>query len=326
MLCFRLMLLVSVGLSVLPVRGEDPHSLSFEAAGDRLFDFNTGAVKGTLRGNGQYQGISSLIDVATGKELARSAGIFSYYRALSTDHRWDGDARDWPMTAVLLPDGAVQIDWPAHEEHPFEMTATYRWASPTTLDLETVVRPQQAMSRFEIFLSSYFDLNFKAIAYAQPTRPAEGPAEFIMADVNPLVRGSYLAFPTSSQTAQMFFDRRWAPENGLVPWAVPRVLGAPLAIKRDVESDITFVLMSRPEDCFALSMSYNMEPPLDGIANHGSVYMSLLGKDIEAGESARAHVRMVVERDLSNERALEYYEQYAAQQHRVDPVGGSSHR
>ena len=319
MLCIRLILLVGVTLSSLSAWGEEPHSLSFEAVGDRLFDFNTGTVKGTLRANGKYQGISSLIDVATGKQLTRSAGIFSYYRALSTDQRWGGDARDWPMTAVLLSDGAVQIDWPAHEDHPFEMTATYRWTSPTTLDLETVVRVQQSMPRFEIFLSSYFDLNFKAIAYAQPMRPADGPAEFVMADVNPLVRGSYLAFPSSSQTAQMFFDRRWAPENGLVPWALTSVLGVPLAIKRDVDSDITFALMSRAEDCFALSMSYNMEPPLDDIANHGSVYMSLLGKDIEAGASERAQLRLVVERNLSNQGALKLYEQYAAQ--RRDQVG-----
>lgn len=312
MLHLRLLLL-GLGVIAIPARGDDSRSLSFVSVGDRLFDFNTGVVKGTLRANGKYQGISSLIDVETGKELTRSAGIFSYYRVLSTDTRWGDAARDWPMTAALLPDGGVRIDWPAHEEHPFEMTAIYHWISPTTLDLETIVKPQRSMLRFEVFLSSYFDLDFKAIAYAKPTRPEDDPAEFILADVNPLVRGSYLAFPTSSQTAQMFFDRRWAPENGLVPWAVTRVLGAPMAIKRDTESDITFLLMSRVEDCFALSMSYNMDPP-DGIANHGSVYMSLIGKDIEAGESMRAHVRLVVERNLSNQRAVELHEQYTQEQ------------
>ncbi len=61
-----------------------------------------------------------------------------------------------------------------------------------------------------------------------------------------------------------------------------------------------------------MSMSYNMDPP-DNIANHGSVYMSLLGKNIEAGASERAHVRLVVERNLSNQLAVELYEQYAAQ-------------
>ncbi|MBI2480537.1 MAG: hypothetical protein HYV60_18495 [Planctomycetia bacterium] len=313
MLYLRLTLLVCMWIITLPIWGEEPRSLSFTAVGDRLFDFDTGVVRGQLRANGKYQGISSLIDVETGKELTRSAGIFSYYRVLSTDRRWGDAARDWPMTATLLPEGAVRIDWPAADDHPFEMTATYRWISPTTLDLETIVRPRQSMPRFEVFLSSYFDLNFKALAYAKPMRPVDGPAEFIMADVNPLVRGSYLAFPTDQQAAQMFFDRRWAPENGLVPWAVTGVLGAPLALKRDVDSDITFLLMSRPTDCFGLSMSYNMDPP-DGIANHGSVYMSLFGTDIAEGESERAHVRLVVERQLSNQRAVELYERYTREQ------------
>jgi hypothetical protein len=169
------------------------------------------------------------------------------------------------------------------------------------------------MPRFEIFLSSYFDLNFKALAYARPMRPVDTSTEFVMADVNPLVQGSYLAFPIDRRAAQMFFDRRWAPENGLVPWAVTRVLGAPIAMKRDVESNITFLLMSRPEDCFALSMSYNMGPP-DGIAGHGSVYMSLFGRDIEAGASERARVRLVVERNVSNQRAVELYKQYTNEQ------------
>jgi len=42
--------------------------------------------------------------------------------------------------------------------------------------------------------------------------------------------------------------------------------------------------------------------------------MSLFGKDIEAGESMRAAVRRVVERNLSNQRAVELHEQYTQEQ------------
>ena len=52
-----------------------------------------------------------------------------------------------------------------------------------------------------------------------------------------------------------------------------------------------------------------MHPP-DGIANHGSVYMSLFGQDLAAGASARAHVRLVVQHKLADQRAVELYEQY----------------
>jgi len=313
MTTMRFILLVLLNLIPYPALADGSGSLNFSDAGDRLFDFDTGVVKGRLRANGKYQGISSLVDVKTGRELTRSAGIFSYYRVLSTDQRWGHAARDWPMTAKLLADGSVQIDWPAKEDHPLEITAVYRWKSPTTLDLETVVRPQRSMPRFEMFLSSYFDLGFKAIAYVKPMRPVDAAPEFLMADVNPLVRGNYLAFPKDRQAGQMFFDRRWAPENGLVSWAVAQVLGAPIAIKRDIRDGITFLLMSRPEDCFALSMSYNMDPP-DAVASHSSVYMSLFGRDIQAGASERACVRLVVDRNLSNKRAVELYEQYKNEQ------------
>ena len=313
MMHLRWILLAAVGFAPLAALAGDLPPLGFKPAGDRLFDFDTGAVRGRLRGNGKNQGISSFVDVKTGRELTRSAGIFSFYRVFSTDRRWGHAARDWPMTARLLADGAVEINWPAREDHPLEITATYRWRSPTTLDLDTVVRPQRAMPRFELFLSSYFDLKFKAFVYAKPMRPPEAKPAFIAADVNPLVRGSYLAFPIDRQAAQMFFDRRWAPENGFVPWSVTRMLGAPIALKRDAESDITLLVMARPEDCFAVDVSYNMDPP-DGIAGHGSVYLSLFGRDIDAGKSERAHVRLVVERNLSDQRAIELYEQYVKEQ------------
>lgn len=287
-------------------------NLGFQPAGDRLFDFNTGVVKGQLRGNGQYQGISSFVDLKTGKELTRSAGIFSYYRILSQDKRWGKAARDWPMTAQLLPDGAVRIDWIPQEDHPLAMTAIYRWASPTTLDLETLVQPKVEMPKFEVFLSSYFDLSLQAYPYVQPLRPQAEKPTFMAAECSALVKGSYLAFPIDRQSAQMFFDRRWAPEHGYVPFSVSRMLEVPMVVKRDDAKTIGILLMSRPGDCFGMSMSYHLDPP-DGIAGHGSIYISLFGKDLAAGQSARACVRLVIEHSLTDERAVELYREYVQQ-------------
>ena len=309
----RLALLCALGIGMGgPLALAGAPDLKFERAGDRIFAFDTGVVKGRLRANGKYQGISSFVDVETGKELTRSAGIFSYYRVLSIDRRWGHAARDWPMTGTLLPDGAIRIDWPPQEDHPLEIKAVYRWRSPVILDLLTTVRPKVTMPGFELFLSSYFGTPFKAYVYTKPARPPEAKPEFIPVDVNPLVRDSYLAFPTNRRAARMFFDDRWAPANGFVPWSVTRMLAAPIGMKRDPGSGITFLLMSRPEDCFAINMSYNMDPP-DGVASHSSVYMSLFGKDLKAGEPAHAHVRLVVGRNLSDERAVELYEEYISE-------------
>ena len=57
-------------------------------------------------------------------------------------------------------------------------------------------------------------------------------------------------------------------------------------------------------------MPYNKTPP-DGIANHGSVYLCLFGRDLAPGEAVKARCRMVVKRDFSDAAAIELYRQYS---------------
>ncbi len=103
------------------------------------YTFDTGVLRGTLRQGGKSLGLAPLIHVPTGARLDRSMGILSFYRVFTTGQRYGAGAWDWPSTAKLLPDGAVQVTWPAAAERPFEMTALYRWKDPQTIDLETTV-------------------------------------------------------------------------------------------------------------------------------------------------------------------------------------------
>jgi len=96
-----------------------------------------------------------------------------------------------------------------------------------------------------------------------------------------------------------------------VQWSVTRWLAAPLAMRREEKSGVAAVLMSPPEDCFAVATPYNRTPP-DGVAGHQSIYLSLFGRDVKAGETARAHSRLVVGR-LSDQQAVEQYETYLAE-------------
>jgi len=286
--------------------------LALRPAGNGLFAFDTGALKGTLRADGKSQGILPLVDVKTGANLAHSVGIFSYYRLFSTGKRYGDAARNWPTTSQLLPDGAVQVHWPAHETHPLEMDAIFRWKSPSTLDLETIVKPGVDMPRFEVFLSSYFAPSFRSLVYAKPARYGGGKPGFLAADVNPLVIGTYLAFPRDLAAAQIVFDGRWELGHNPVQWSVTRYLAAPLAMRRDEKADLACVMMSRPEDCFAILTPYNMTPP-DGVAGHGSLYFSLFGRDLKAGETAAARVRLVIDRGITDEQAVELCRQFVAE-------------
>lgn len=292
----------------------EPGALAFKPGEPGHWTFDTGVLRGKIRAEGRYKGIIELVDKESNTEVAHGGnlpGLFSYYRVFSTDARHGDAARDWPTTAKLLADGALEVVWAPAPDHPLDMTAVYRWVRADTLDVETVARPQQDMPHFEVFLSSYFSPGFDALVYVKPNKFGGGQPGFLRADVNPLVEGTYLMFPRDREAAQMIFDRRWEFPPNPVQWSVTRWLAAPLAMRREEKSGVAAVLMSPPEDCFAVATPYNRTPP-DGVAGHQSIYLSLFGRDVKAGETARAHSRLVVGR-LSDQQAVEQYETYLAE-------------
>jgi hypothetical protein len=302
---FSLLLFVSVSLA-------GPPRLAFESAGPGHYGFDTGAVRGKIRTSGGSQGILELVHAASGVAVAQGGGlpgIFSYYRVFSTDTRYGDAVRDWPTKTRLLPDGALEVLWPPAEKHPVEITAVFRWRHPEVLDLQTVVRPQKEMPGFEVFLSSYFPAGFRALVYVKPNMFSRGKPEFLAADVNGLVDGSYLMFPRDRHAAQSVFDRRWEFPPNPVQWSVTRQLAAPMAMRRDDKSGVAAILMSPPEDCFAVATPYNKTPP-DDVAAHQSLYLSLFGRDVRAGQTARADARLVVGRGLSDGEVVKLYEEY----------------
>jgi len=108
------------------------------------------------------------------------------------------------------------------------------------------------------------------------------------------------------------YDRRWEIPPSPVTWAFTRYLAAPIALRRHAESRITVALMAPPQDCFAISTPYNQQPP-DNVAGHSSLYLSLFGRDLAAGETARAHCRLVIAKDLDDQQIVERYAKYVAE-------------
>ncbi len=281
------------------------------------FAFDTGVVRGKLRADGKSQGMPTFVDAKTGKELAHGGGnpgLLSYYRLLSREKRW-GDpkkhdtCRGWPQEASRLQDGSVRIVWPPADDHPVKMIATYRWSSPTTIDLVTELTPQIDFPESEVFLSNYFHSDFQSYIYVKPPRHGRGEPHFLHPVGSDLVVGTYLAFPRDLRGVRMFYDGRWEQGHNPVQWTAPRYYAAPLSLMRDEATGITFVLMARPEECFSVEMPYNLTPP-DGVAGHHSIYYSLFGQDLAAGETAQARMRLIVDRKISNERALELYQAF----------------
>lgn len=296
----------------LPIQGQST-KLAFSPVADGYSTFDTGVLRGKMKLDGKYQGIASIVYGPTGMELAKAPGLLSYYRIFSTDTRYGHAARDWPLSTKILDEGALEVHFPPGEDHPLDLTGIFRWAAPDTLDLETIVCPQVPMPNMEVFLSSYVVPGFDALVYVKPNRFTKGkPPSFLRADWNELFDGNYLVFPRDREAMLLVFDRRWEIPPNPVTWAFARYLAEPVALRRHAESGLTVAWMSPPADCFAVMTPYNKQPP-DNVAGHSSIYLSFFGKDVAAGQTVRAHCRVVIGKDLGDEAIVDRYQKYLAE-------------
>ncbi len=304
---WRCILPVVLALAVSATRADSPQ-LAFRPAGNGLFEFDTGVLKGRLKLDGKSQGLYPLVHVPSGTELVHPPGVFSFYRVLTTNHRYGKGARDWPTVPKLLPDGAVEVYWPSAEGHPLEMTGVYRWTDPVTLDLEITVTPERHMPRFELFLSSYFTKGFLASVYLEDNGNDEAKSRLVSVNRRPGTPGGYVMFPRDEAAVEMIRDGRWQIPPNPVDWAIERWLAAPLVLRRDTAHGLTALMMCPREDCFAVSSPWN--PASADAGGYRSLYLSLFGRDLPAGQTARARCRLIIAKDLSDAQAVRRNEDY----------------
>lgn len=259
--------------------------LAFTSAEKGGYAFDTGVLRGQLRLAGKALGLSSVVHVPSGVRLDGAFGILSFYRVFTTNKRYGSAAWDWPSESKLLPDGAVQITWPQAQERPFQMLAVYRWKDGATLDLETIVKPQTDLGNFELFLASYFQKVFPSPYVCVAANPqAEGKPGFLLASKS---FGDWQMFPRDKDVLRIVQDGRWQKEPNPVNWVIMPQLAAPICLRRGAATDLVVALMAPSEDCFAIATPYEGE-------GHYSLYLSLFGRDIKAGQTAKARSRLVV--------------------------------
>jgi hypothetical protein len=274
--------------------------LAFSASGTNEFAFDTGILKGKLRAGGKSRGLSSVVHLPTGATLDSSMGLFGHYRVFSANKRYGTAAWDWPSDATLRPDGSVEVRWPSADDRPFELRAVYRWAAPNILDLETSVLAKTNLAKFESFLGSYFAEGFtNSCVYVRSNSQSWLKAADRSA-------GIWQAFPRNDQAVSIIQDGRWTFPPSPVDWAVGPRLAKPLGIRRCPANDLRVLVMSLPQDCFAVLTPFETEP-------HRSMYLSLFGKDLKASETARARARLVIGTNLSGEAIDELYSAYLRQ-------------
>ena len=283
---------------------ETSSKLAFTSDGNGGYKFDTGVLRGTLCANGKPQGLTSVTYIPSEARLDRGTGILGYYRVFTTKKRYGTAAWEWPGTTKLLPDGTVRVSWPAAADRPFDMNAVYRWKDPQRLDVETTVKAQKDLSNFESFVASYFDPAFPSpFAYVNESPKAQGMPGLLLAEKS---SGDWQIFPRDADSLPIIEDGRWSIEPNPLKWAIMPELEGTIALRRAAKGLVVMV-MAPEGDCFAVAT------PCEG-ETHYSLYLSLFGRDIKAGETAKARTRFMVANKASDEQIITMYRQY-----RVEP-------
>jgi len=279
----------------------DQGKLAFTSKKDGGYEFDTGILRGGLRLAGKGLGLTSAVHIPTGTTLSGTYGILSYYRVFTTNKRYGTAAWGWPGTSKLLPDGAVQVTWPEADDRPFEIVAIYRFRDGSTLDVETIVKANEDLSKFEVFLASYFHESFPLTkVLVTPDPKTVGMRTFLTAKKS---FGNWQMFPRNYDVLSIIRDGRWQKQPNPVDWKIMSPMAKPIALRRGDKAAPTAILMAPPDDCFAISTPYEGE-------GHYSTYFSLFGRDIKAGQMARARLRLVVIDAVTNREILNLYEKY----------------
>lgn len=275
--------------------------LRFHPAGAE-FQFDTGVLRGTLRAGGKSGGLTSVVHIPSGTTISGKSGLFGHYRLFTSNHRF-GREGAWSLDseAKLRGDGSVEAHWSLSDDLPFEMWVVYRWSGPATLDAETRVRPRVDLAGFESFLASYFAQPFTAsMAYVKkPAGEGHGPGFMAAAESS----GQWQMFPRDPAAIGLIQDGRWKYPLNPVDWAIMPELAQPIGVRSSGESNVTAVLMAPASDCFAVSTPFQTD-------NHRSLYLSLFGRDIKAGETVRARARLVIGVGLKDKEILQAYKTY----------------
>lgn len=277
----------------------DRSRLRFTPAGTGEFTFDTGLLSGKLRAEGKSVGLLPVVHIPSGATLTRSMGFAGHYRVFSTNKRYGPGAWYWPSEAKLAGDGSVETHWSADAERPFDMWAVYRWVAPGTLDVETRVLSSTDILDFEVFEAQYFSEGFsESLVYARGG--PEGKPAFIPAEQS---AGVWQMFPRDGEAVKMIRDGRWKIPPSPVDWVIRPVLEQPVGIRRHRGSGLAIVMMAPPEDCFAVSTPHQAE-------GHYSMYFSLFGRTLKAGEPARARVRIMLMTAPTDKEVLDAYKAY----------------
>lgn len=302
-------------------------SLKFEKNSYGSYSVDTGEMKGTLRDKqgtrwGPSRGFRSVVHTPTNVQISRNRGWLGHYRFLTTDNRLNPDGWDWDSKTQLLDDGTVQAKWMADKEHPFDMTAIYRFVTPSIMEVETEITAKEKLEKFQLVQSSYFGNSFNESRVYTSVDGVSVP-EFVevlkLSDAEVAKREkvgkrheraqmrkdykSWYMFPSNNDAWETVMDGRWNYGPYPLGWIKMSNYAEPLALRKHDKKNLYTLTMANPDVIDTLGIPHTNEP-------HRSNYFVFFGDDIQAGQTVKALLRIVIDENITKEKALDYYKTF----------------
>lgn len=258
--------------------------------------FETEELSGFIQPEGARHGVKQLLHKPTGIQVVHPKYDVLNLFLLFSMNLCMGSAREKARTVQAAGD-AIEVRWPPTDDHRVELVAQYRVQEPNAIDLTITLRPQWPYRAYELFLSNYFDPSMRPHVYVQGSAYADPPnqPQWIAPAVNEVYLGTGLVFPRDLKAKVLY---QWNPQ---------RFYEKPVVFQADPERRVAAVLMSRPEDCFAVVTGYHSQNPNDPFAAQNPMYLSLFGEDVLPGQEHTVRARLAVTKpdgDLSRPLAL----------------------
>jgi hypothetical protein len=225
----------------------------------------------------------------------RHQGMLNLYRVYSATESF-GALRDEDADIQEKADGAT-LTWPANDQRPATISATWKITGPAQIDLKIVVDPQRDIENFEILLANYVALDLVKGFYVEK----DGSPVFSETAVQ---ENNYGFYPLNAKARRNLTNSGRVHSDWKWPSFIPEGYAAlPLAVAGDDSNDI--LLMSDPQTTSAVCVTPNRgdgTPPetWSSIEQHSAMYLSFFSRDVRAGEPLAAHARLVFIKKHSN--------------------------
>jgi len=262
------------------------------------FEFETEIMKGAIQPEGRYHGVERLIHKPTGVEIVHPKySALNLFFLFSTNLKI-GVPRGWERETAV-EENALVLKWTPNAEHLGAISARYEIKPPDAIDLTITVSCEGTYPAYELFLSSYFNPSLSPHVYLRPHPYSDKPdePELVALKVNAAFEGTGLVFARDAHAARLCVDGRWARREREMPtaqWCPLRYYAFPFAFQADTEQRVAAVLMSTPQDCFAVVTGYDTDNEKDAFKNQNPLYLSLFGDDLSPGDERTANVRLAL--------------------------------